>query len=174
MLDTLAQVEHLNGCGECPTDGIEMYQGGTFISDTYPIVVKLPGSLDAEYETDSIRFRNLWLENAIGAEAGDIVVRKRPDRQEMAILEERNDASCVVIDWDGRDHYPSRYSPDNRVTPSHHVVEECEARMDRRMSKRETRELLSQVDPQFAEARTQFRNLGWTALGAVNLGQVAA
>jgi len=39
-----------------------LYLGGTFEINTYPIVARIPGAKDEEYERDRTRFRNLMLE----------------------------------------------------------------------------------------------------------------
>jgi hypothetical protein len=146
-----------------------IFQQGAFISDTYPIVAKLPGTIDSDFERDSIRFRNLWLENTIAADAGDIRFRRRPDRPDMAMLELRNNASCVVIDWDGRNHYTSQHDSKKSISVTDHILDECEARAGKTFSKVEKRNVVNQLQSQLTDARKWFLEHQWQSQSRADL-----
>lgn len=129
------------------------------------IVARLPGATDEEFERDCRALSHAMLEDTAQGDRGVINVTRRPKRFEMATLEDERGASCVVIDWDGRDRYKSRYDANVYVTVSKHIIEECEARLDRPLKKREKRELSSQVDDQLTSGRKRYIDAGWEASG---------
>ena len=79
----------------------------------------------------------------------------------------------VAVDWDGRTKYPSRYDNTNLVTASAHVVEQCEAYIGRRMTKREGRAIVKQITPQMQQARARFLDSGFHVVGNADLRQQA-
>ena len=85
-----------------------------------------------------------------------------------------DEAACVVVEWDGQDRYRSRHDPAVAVTFSMHVVEECEARLDRRVTKREQRAIVKQITPQLMQARRRLLNSGFHVEGKADLHQHAS
>jgi hypothetical protein len=87
----------------------------------------------------------------------------------MAKLEHEYDSACVVVDWDGSNHFASRYDGENQLTLSESIIVECEARMSRRLTKNERRGILRQITPQIEEGRKQFLDEGWYVQGKAAL-----
>jgi allophanate hydrolase subunit 2 len=86
----------------------------------------------------------------------------------MAGLEQKHEAACVVIDWDGRSYYWSKNNPQQSITASEYIVEQCADRLGRELTKGEKRELLKEIDPQISEGRQWFLDIGWHASGAAD------
>ena len=78
-------------------------------------------------------------------------------------------APCVVVEWDDLNRYPSRYDPAVEVTISIHVVQECEARLDRRVTKRERRAIVKQVAPQLGQAHRRLLDSDFHVAGNADL-----
>jgi hypothetical protein len=134
--------------------------------DTFTVIARLPGVRDDEYECDSARFGGVMLNQTDTSASQPIDIRWRPHRGEMRELESQYEAACVVVDWDGRHHYPSRNDPPRQLTPSEHIIEECQIRMGRQLKKNEERDILRQITPQIDEGRKQFIEAGWYAHGS--------
>ena len=130
----------------------------------HPIVIKLPGRSQEDFERDSRRFEPLLLEQELHSDSGGtpIVVQRRPRREKMARLERAANAACVVVDWDGLDR-----------SIREHILQECEARLGRSLKYREERCIRSQTHRQLATARAQLRDNGWFSYGDGELRLVA-
>jgi hypothetical protein len=133
--------------------------------NTFTVTARLPGFNDDEYERDATRFGDVMMARTDTSTSQPIGIRWRPHRDEVAELESRYDAACVVVDWDGRNDYPSRDDPRRRLTLSEHVIEECQIRLNRWLTKKERREILHQVTPQIDEARRKLIQTGWFVHG---------
>jgi hypothetical protein len=147
---------------------LESYVRGVSEVAKFTIVGRIPGTTDEDFELDQNRFSHAMFETVVGSSERPIVVKQRPSRTEMADLEQVNLAACVVIDWDGRSQYWCMNDPEQSITLSEYIVEQCEDRLGRELTKREERELLKQVDPQIAEGRQFFLDTGWSPRGATD------
>jgi hypothetical protein len=134
----------------------------------FTIIVQIPGTTEEQFECDRQRFANVMFETVVGPPEHHIAVSQRPSRTEMAGLEQKHEAACVVIDWDGRSYYWSKNNPQQSITASEYIVEQCADRLGRELTKGEKRELLKEIDPQISEGRQWFLDIGWHASGAAD------
>jgi hypothetical protein len=132
---------------------LSIYMRGSFrgISRNV-VVVKLPGRTEADFRRDSARLQEVVAKKVIESSYGSFEVHERFSRSDMALLEESIDASCAVIDW----------WDDSAISPGE-IQAECEKRLGRVYTKRETRELSKQVTPQIDKAKNSMTECGWTA-----------
>ena len=168
--DSQSLLLHQNRSGYTST---QLVFGQRLAGSSHTIVVKLPGASDDQFERDRCRFSGLMASEVQQVNGEHVVARWRPDRTEMAWAEMVSDAACVVVDWDGRNRYRSRYDPAVEVTTSIHVVEECEARLDRRETKRERRAIAKQITPQLLQSRRRLLDSGFHVKGKAGLHQHA-
>ena len=148
---------------------LDSYVGGFLRKSTFTVSVKLSGASEEDFQGDRQRFVNAMLEGMAEPGSRPVTVKRRLNRAEMADLERQHSASCMVIDWDARNHYQSRHSPHRWVTVSEYIVEECEAHLGRKLPKRERRDLVNQVDPQLTAGRKWFLQSGWDVHGNADL-----
>ena len=92
-----------------------------------------------------------------------VTVRWRPDRDEMAALEERRQSATVTFDWD----------PGRERDPSGCVERECEARPGRGLTTYERRKLRHELEPQIRKARDRFTAAEWRTGTEADLEQHA-
>ena len=151
------------------TPPLSLYSVGAWPGASNTIVVKLPGASDDQFERDRCRFSGLMASEVQQVNGEHVVARWCPDRAEMARAEVVSDAACVVVDWDGRNRYRSRYDPAVEVTISSHVVEECEARLDRRVTKREQRAIVKQLAPQLGQGHRRLLDSDFHVAGNADL-----
>jgi hypothetical protein len=147
---------------------LELYIRGLGEVKKFTIIGQIPKTTDEDFERDQNRLANTVFETVVGPPDHPIAIQKRPSRTEMADLEKVNTAACVVIDWDGRSHYWSVNSPEQSITVSQYIIQECENRLGRKLTKREERQLLAQIDPQIAKGRQFFLDIGWDTSGAAD------
>jgi hypothetical protein len=159
---------------ELGLDGLMNLRMFTFDVPQYRIFARLPGVSDEDFERDMARFREAAIETLERASSGSraITVSWRPTRGQMAAAECEEGAAVVVIDWHG-EKYPSQSKTDTFVSVTEHVIEECQGRLDRPLTKREKREVLRHLKPQIAEARRWFHEQGWKPRGATDLERTA-
>jgi len=155
------------------TPPLSLYSVGAWPGASNTIVVKLPGASDDQFERDRCLFSGLMASEVQQVNGEHVVARWRPNRAEMTRAEVVSDAACVVVDWDGRNRYRSRYDPAVEVKTSIHVVEECEARLHRRVTKREQRAIVKQITPQLMQARRRLLDSGFHVEGKADLHQHA-
>ena len=132
---------------------LSIYMRGSFRSiSRNVVVVKLPGRTEADFRRDSARLQEVVTKKVIESSYGSFEVHERLSRSDMALLEESIDASCAVIDW----------WDDSAISPRE-IQAECEKRLGRVYTKRETRALSKQVTPQIDKAKNFMTECGWTA-----------
>lgn len=74
----------------------------TFNVSAYPLVIRLPGRSDEDFERDRQRLKDYMLEKVAVSDTRQIPVRLRPSREQMAVIERGLDSSCLVMHWDGQ------------------------------------------------------------------------
>lgn len=156
---------------------LDLYVVGTWNNNEIPIVAPLPGTTNEEFERDFPRLRDLMLEKVLEPKSGTlpgIVVRWRPDRAEMTRREERLGAKSVVVDWDGSESFRSHHDPTKRLSLVDYVLEQCELRVVRGLSKHERRWIVQKIQPQVEAARRRHLESGFGVIGSSNAKQTAA
>jgi hypothetical protein len=118
--------------------------------------VKLPGTSDDAYELSVERLSRTRCYKEFD-HAGEVVrVNWRPEREQFEQIERETNAACIVLDWDGEAIQVSRFDEARRLNVMAWVIEETEARLGRKLSKRERLAISRHVTPRIVEAREWF------------------
>ena len=130
-----------------------LYGLGVQLVQSCTLMVRLPGTTDEDFERDSVFFRELHLELPYTFDDGlRCSIKRRPDRDELARIEHRENASTVTLHWE----------PMREQHPADKILRACELRLDRPLTYRERRNIRGQLDPQLRAARGELaRSSEW-------------
>jgi hypothetical protein len=114
--------------------------------DHYRLLAKLPKRTEEEFKRDVAALDAVMLEATIDSHGGPLRVLRPPSRDELAEIEQREDAASVIVDW----------QPDRVPDPASFVERACQKRLGRQLTSYESRRLRSQLAPQIRAGRS-----GW-------------
>jgi hypothetical protein len=161
---------------------LSIYASAPFMPVALPITIMLPGASEKQFDSDKIRALNLAETTIIKGNGGPIrVIRTHFSLAERADWEKSIDSTCILFEWDGHRFLPhgvelptamESNSP-HRVTPVAYLVDQCQQRLSRRLTKRQELSVRRQVAGQIREHRRSLGADGWTVLGVGDLDYVS-